>query len=63
VVTFDGFPLGYEVFAGNVHDARTLQTIVTTMEGMERPERHRHLAGNAKFADDAKRGRPILREP
>src|SRR3974390_2899820 len=32
VVTFDGFPLGYEAFAGNVHDARTLQTIVTTME-------------------------------
>jgi transposase len=32
VVTFDGFPLGYEVFAGNVHDARTLQTIVATME-------------------------------
>ena len=35
VVTFDGFPLGYEVFAGNVHDLRTLQTIVATME-----ERH-----------------------
>src|SRR6516162_9830343 len=32
VVTFDGFPLGYEVFAGNTHDARTLQTIVVTME-------------------------------
>ena len=32
VVTFDGFPLDYEVFAGNVHDARTLQTIVATME-------------------------------
>jgi len=32
VVTFDGFPLGYEVFAGNVHDARTLQTIVAIME-------------------------------
>ena len=32
VVTFDGFPLGYEVFAGNTHDARTLQTIVATME-------------------------------
>jgi len=32
VVTFDGFPLGYEVFAGNVHDARTLQAIVATME-------------------------------
>jgi transposase len=32
VVTFDGFPLGYEVFAGNTHDARTLQTIVSTME-------------------------------
>jgi transposase len=32
VVTFDGFPLGYEVFAGNTHDSRTLRTIVTTME-------------------------------
>ena len=32
VVTFDGFPLGYEVFAGNTHDSRTLQTMVTTME-------------------------------
>ena len=32
VVTFDGFPLGYEVFAGNTHDARTLPTIVATME-------------------------------
>jgi transposase len=32
VVTFDGFPLGYEVFAGNVHDSKTVQTIVTTME-------------------------------
>ena len=32
VVTFDGFPLGYEVFAGNTHDSQTLQTIVSTME-------------------------------
>lgn len=32
VVTFDGFPLGYEMFAGNTHDSRTLQTIVATME-------------------------------
>ncbi len=32
VVTFDGFPLGYEIFAGNTHDSRTLQTIVATME-------------------------------
>src|SRR5712692_2145195 len=32
VVTFDGFPLGYEVFAGNTHDSQTLQMIVTTME-------------------------------
>jgi transposase len=32
VVTFDGFPLGYEVFAGNTHDSRTLQTIVVAME-------------------------------
>jgi transposase len=32
VVTFDGFPLGYEVFAGNTHDSRTLRSIVATME-------------------------------
>ena len=32
VVTFDGFPLGYEVFAGNTHDSRTVQTIVDAME-------------------------------
>jgi transposase len=32
VVTFDGFPLGYEVFAGNTHDATTVKTIVQTME-------------------------------
>src|SRR5436305_1324528 len=32
VVGFDGFPLGYEVFAGNTHDSKTLQTIVNTME-------------------------------
>jgi transposase len=32
VVTFDGFPLGYEVFAGNTNDATTVQSIVETME-------------------------------
>jgi transposase len=32
VVTFDGFPLGYEVFPGNTHDSQTLQTIVAAME-------------------------------
>jgi transposase len=32
VVTFDGFPLGYEVFPGNTHDSRTVQSIVATME-------------------------------
>jgi transposase len=32
VVTFDGFPLGYEVFPGNTHDATTVRTIVETME-------------------------------
>jgi transposase len=31
-VTFDGFPLGYVVYAGTTHDSRTLQTIVATME-------------------------------
>jgi Transposase DDE domain len=32
VVTFDGFPLGYEVFPGNTHDSTTVQQIVATME-------------------------------
>jgi transposase len=32
VVSFDGFPLGYEVFPGNTSDVRTLPRIVTTME-------------------------------
>jgi transposase len=32
VVTEEGFPLGYEVFAGNTHDSRTVQTIVEAME-------------------------------
>lgn len=35
VVTFDGLPLGYEVFAGNTHDSKTVQEIVKAME-----ERH-----------------------
>lgn len=32
VVTFDGFPLGYEVFSGNTHDSTTVRQIVNTME-------------------------------
>jgi len=32
VVSFDGFPLGYEVFAGNTHDSRTLRQVVAAME-------------------------------
>jgi transposase len=32
VVTEDGFPLGYEVFAGNTHDSKTVQTMIETME-------------------------------
>ena len=32
VVTKDGIPLGYEVFAGNTHDSKTYQQIVETME-------------------------------
>jgi transposase len=32
VVTRDGFPLGFEVFAGNRHDATTLREIVAIME-------------------------------
>ena len=32
VVTFDGFPLGYEVFPGNTHDSTTVRQIVSTME-------------------------------
>jgi transposase len=32
VVTRDGVPLGYEVFAGNRTDVTTVEEIVTTME-------------------------------
>lgn len=32
VVTEDGMPLGHEVFAGNTHDSKTLETIVQAME-------------------------------
>ncbi len=32
VVTTDGFPLGYEVFAGNRNDVKTLEEIVEAME-------------------------------
>jgi transposase len=45
VVSFDGFPLGYEVFPGNMNDSRTVQTIVTTME-----ERH-GVIGRVWIAD------------
>jgi len=32
VVTEEGIPLGYEVFAGNTHDSKTIPDIVTAME-------------------------------
>jgi transposase len=32
VVTTDGIPLGYEVFAGNTNDTKTVETIVQAME-------------------------------
>lgn len=32
VVTREGLPLGYEVFAGNTNDSRTVEQIVTAME-------------------------------
>jgi len=32
VVTTDGVPLGYEVFDGNTHDSKTMETIVEAME-------------------------------
>jgi transposase len=33
VVTTDGIPLGYEVFAGNTNDSKTVETMVRAMEG------------------------------
>ena len=32
VVTEDGFPLGYEVFAGNTHDSTTVRGVIEAME-------------------------------
>jgi transposase len=32
VVTEEGFPLGYEIFAGNTNDSKTVQTIIESLE-------------------------------
>jgi transposase len=32
VVSEEGFPLGYEVFAGNTHDSKTVQTVIESLE-------------------------------
>ena len=32
VVTRDGMPLGYEIFPGNLHDSKTVKTVVETIE-------------------------------
>ena len=32
VVTEEGFPLGYEIFAGNTHDSTTVKTIIEALE-------------------------------
>ena len=32
MVTADGIPLGYEVFAGNTHDSTTVEEIIEAME-------------------------------
>src|SRR5208283_5778688 len=37
VVTEDGIPLGYEVFAGNTHDSKTIPEIVAAMEAKYGP--------------------------
>jgi transposase len=34
IVTKDGIPLGYEVFEGNRHDSKTVETIVNKMESL-----------------------------
>ncbi len=34
VVTKDGFPFGYEVFEGNKHDSKTVETIIEKMESV-----------------------------
>lgn len=34
VVTKEGIPLGYEVFEGNKHDSKTVETIVSKMEAL-----------------------------
>jgi transposase len=32
VVTEEGFPLGYEIFSGNTHDSKTVQTVIEALE-------------------------------
>jgi transposase len=32
IVTDEGFPIGYEIFAGNTHDSKTVQEVVVSLE-------------------------------
>jgi transposase len=47
VVTRDGVPLGYEVFAGNRTDVTTVEEIVTTME-----RRYGQADGSSRSAEE-----------
>ncbi len=64
VVTFDGFPLGYEVFAGNTHDSRTLQTIVVKKFALElaRPDDWRvvHEGVEVKLSRHPETGETVI---
>ena len=51
VVTPDGLPLGYEVFAGNRHDATTLEEIVTKMETKYGPPQPTNLGDGPRHGE------------
>jgi hypothetical protein len=41
VVTEEGFPLGYEFFAGNMHDSLTMKSVVESLEPSQAGEPQR----------------------
>jgi len=59
VVTRDGFPLGYEIFAGNRTDVTTVKEIIETMEN--RYGKANRLATAQRSDCDASRRRMLIR--
>jgi transposase len=52
VVTRDGFPLGYEIFAGNRHDSTTLREVIERMETKYGPQNRIWVVDRGMVSED-----------